>query len=401
MELHIGQFNDTFRPLMDGVGVCMENYTYWIQQNHGRATAVAPAVPGFTDNFDYDVLRFRAVSLPRMKPFRLGMPWLDRRFMGKLRNARFDLVHTHCPFVSGRLARGASRRARVPMVATFHSKYRDDFRSATGSPSLTEIGVRYVVAFYSRASQVWAPNRATASTLRDYGYTGPVEIVPNGTDLEVPSSSEKSRLAERGRAALKLEGTSVPIYLFVGQHRWDKNVELIFRALGLLNRRGSNFHMVFAGTGYAEKAMQRMCRAEGLSDNVTFLGLVLERERLKELYAAARLLLFPSLYDNAPLVMREAAGFAVPTVLVRGASAAEGVIDKQSGFLTENRPEAMAELLARLARRPEESERVGRGAQRDIYLHWRDVVDEVYRRYEDLVSTTARNGTRVDRKIPS
>lgn len=399
--LHIGQFNDSFRPVMDGVGVCMENYTYWIRQNHGPATAVVPRVPGYRDNSDYEVLRFRAVALPRMKPFRVGLPWLDPRFMKNLRDTHFDLVHAHCPFVSGRLARSISRRERVPMVATFHSKYRDDFHAATGSSSLAEIGVRYVIGFYSTAAHVWAPNKATAATLHDYGYRGPVEIVPNGTDLEVPSREEGARLAERGREAVGLRDSSVPMYLFVGQHRWEKNVELIFRTLGLLRRTGTDFHMVFAGTGYAENAMQRMCRAEGVTNQVTFLGLVLERERLKELYAAAHLLLFPSLYDNAPLVMREAAGFGVPTVLVRGASAAEGVVDGVNGFLTENNSQALAKLLTHLAEQPEHCERVGKGARRDIYLHWRDVVEQVYGRYEDIVATSSRRTMLVDREVPS
>lgn len=401
MGLHIGQFNDSFKPIMDGVGVCMENYAYWIEENHGRATVVAPESPGYEDTSPFEVLRFHALPLPQMKPFRAGLPWIDPSFMHDFRATSFDLVHAHCPFVSGRLARGVARRRQIPLVATFHSKYRDDFLTVTGSPTLADVGVRYVVDFYEKATEVWAPNRATARTLEDYGFRGRIEVVPNGTDLEAPTPEEKTRLAERGRAAAGATDPDVPVYLFVGQHRWEKNVELIIRTLGFIKGRGARFRMVFAGTGYAERAMKRMCARVGLGEETVFLGLILERERLKELYAAATLLLFPSLYDNAPLVMREAAGFEVPTVLVRGASAAEGVTDRVSGFLVENTPESLAAALQGAAADAELTARVGRGARRDIYLHWRDVVADVYRRYEDIVAASRRQSVHIDNGIES
>lgn len=43
----------------------------------------------------------------------------------------------------------------------------------------------------------------------------------------------------------------------------------------------------------------------------------MEREILKRYYVAADLFLFPSLYDNAPLVIREAAALGTPSVLIR------------------------------------------------------------------------------------
>ena len=401
MGLHIGQFNDSFKPMMDGVGVCMENYAHWIQQNHGTATVVAPEFPGYTDNSPFEVLRYHAVALPKMKPFRAGLPWIDPSFMQEFRGTDFDLVHAHCPFVSGRLARGVSRRQEVPLVATFHSKYRDDFLTVTGSPTLADVGVRYVVDFYERATQVWTPNRAAVRTLEDYGFRGTADVIPNGTDLESPSKAEHERLAARGRETIGVKRGDVPIYLFVGQHRWEKNVELIIRTLGFIKSRGVRFRMVFAGTGYAERAMKKLCRTMGIEEETVFLGLIVERERLKELYAAATLLLFPSLYDTAALVIREAAGFGVPTVMVRGATVADGVTDRVSGFFVENTAESFAAALQGTAADPELTARVGEGARRDIYVHWRDVVADVYRRYEDIVASERRRSIHIDREMGS
>ncbi len=42
----IVQCNDSFRPIMDGVGVCMENYARHLARRGHRVLAVAPAAPG-------------------------------------------------------------------------------------------------------------------------------------------------------------------------------------------------------------------------------------------------------------------------------------------------------------------------------------------------------------------
>ena len=42
---------------------------------------------------------------------------------------------------------------------------------------------------------------------------------------------------------------------------------------------------------------------------------------------------FPSLYDNAPMVVREAAVMGTPAVLVAGSDAAEIIHDGANGFV--------------------------------------------------------------------
>ncbi|TVQ39260.1 MAG: glycosyltransferase [Spirochaetaceae bacterium] len=389
-QLSTAQFNDAFRPIMDGVGGCVENYARWLNARYGQCTVVAPRVPGYVDLQPYTVLRFHSVAFPPMRPYRIGVPWCDGRFLRTLRNARWELVHAHAPFVAGTLALQTARRLGIPIVATFHSKYREDFLKVLGSQRLAQLAARRIVSFFHSVDQVWAPNSATADTLRSYGFNGPVQIVPNGSDLAVPAPHELEQYRAQADSELQLE-PGVPLYLFVGQHRWEKNVRLIIEALELLLRRGRRFRMLFVGAGYAAGEMQRLVRNRGLADRVGFLGLITDRERLKPLYARADIFLFPSLYDNAPLVMREAAAFSCPAVLVAGSTAAENTVHGENAFLIENRAESLCHLLDHLADRPHLVARAGTGARETIYLPWDQVVDEVYLRYLDLRTHYHRN----------
>ena len=377
------QFNDTYKPIMDGVGVCAENYARWLTRKYRTTWIVAPKVGGYTDREEFPVLRFPSIPLPSMKPYRIGLPWLDPHVRKNLNETEFALIHAHCPFVSGRLALGIARSRGVPFIATFHTKYHDDFSHVLRNKRLVARAVRGIVDFYSAADAVWAPNNATALTLRGYGYTGEIEIMPNGTDLVIPDEPTYAEFRRVGAEAIGVDD-DVTVFLFVGQHRWEKNVGLIIDALIRLSRTKTRFRMVFAGEGYAADEMRRRCRP--IRDHVKFLGVVLDRDVLKSLYARADLFLFPSLYDNAPLVMREAAAYSCPAVLAEGSSAAEGFCDGDAVFLTPNDPDALATRLQMLACDPILRHRVGERAKEVIYLTWESVVDEVSVRYDEMIA---------------
>lgn len=131
--------------------------------------------------------------------------------------------------------------------------------------------------------------------------------------------------------------------------------------------------------------MRQLVSEKGLDSKVTFLGTVMDRKVLTDYYAAADLFLFPSLYDNAPLVVREAAALHTASVMARGATASAILTDGYNGFLTDNDPQALASLLRRLASEPELVRRTGDNASRSIVRSWEDCVDEVLRRYDDLL----------------
>jgi glycosyltransferase involved in cell wall biosynthesis len=97
------------------------------------------------------------------------------------------------------------------------------------------------------------------------------------------------------------------------------------------------------------------------------------------------LFLFPSVYDNAPLVVREAAAMQTPSVLVRNSTAAEVVMDNQNGFLTDNSPKALADKIRELLADKDQIQSVGRCASQTIARTWEDVTAEVLDRYKHLI----------------
>ena len=376
----IGLFNDCFPPIMDGVSLTTQNYAYWLHKKTGNVCVVTPKSPDARDAEEYPVYRYSSIPIPMRKPYRLGFPRIDWPFHERISRLSFELVHAHCPFSSGALAMQIAREQHVPVVATFHSKYRADFERAIPSRLLVDYLIRKVIRFYEAADEVWIPQAAVEETLREYGYKGRVEVVDNGNDFAgVPSLESMRREARRELGLCSGEF----MFLFVGQHIWEKNLGFLLDALALLP--DVPFRMYFVGSGYANDELKQKVAGLGLSSKVTFVGSIVEREVLKRYYVATDLFLFPSLYDNAPLVVREAAALGTPSILIKDSTASEIISDSENGFLSFNSPDAYAGRIREILQAPAVIRQVGEEASRTIARSWEDVTEEVYDRYSRLI----------------
>jgi glycosyltransferase involved in cell wall biosynthesis len=381
IEMITAQFCDAFLPVIDGVVITVKNYAQWLNRLTEGCVVVTPSFPGYQD--DQDFLVFRYFSLPTLfrPPFRFGLPQVDPGLQRTLKKQSFDLIHAHSPFYAGRLALKIARKRKVPIVSTFHSKYRDDFKNAFRGDFVVDRIIDWIVDFYHSVDEVWVPNSTTGDTLRSYGFKKSLSVMENGMDMD--GLRDLGHLRKLGSQELKISDDTF-VFLFVGQHTWEKNHAFLIESMAQLRKKGRSFKMVFVGDGYARSRMEAMVRKKGLSAETVFMGMIRDRERLKRFYARANLFLFPSLYDNAPLAVREAAAFRVPSIVLDGSNAAEGMKDCENGFLMKNTPEEFSERLACLMDQPELVKEVGEGAGHSLCRSWREIVGEVMDRYESL-----------------
>lgn len=381
-----GLFNDSFPPVLDGVTLTVENYVRWLTAMGLKTCVVTPWNPEVPDHDNFDLYRYFSLSIASRKPYRYGYPKLDPFIWSKLRRVPFALVHSHCPFSSGRLALYAAKKHDVPLIATFHSKYRTDLEHSLPQWLVKKI-MKRIMAFFEAADEVWIPQARVEDTVREYGYKGPLTVVENGIDLEMETFDEILRFKRVSRARLGIRDDEM-LLLFVGQHIREKGVLTIIKAMNLL--RDLPVKMAFVGTGYAVGEMSELIKSLGLEDRVSLHGIIQNREILKEYYAAASLFLFPSFYDNAPLVVREAAMMGTPSVLLKGATAAEVIVDGMNGFLAVDTPESYADTVRRIYADSETLNRVARGASSTLTRSWRDVMEEVYDRYKSIIDRHGR-----------
>ena len=378
-SLHPVQFIDNYFPVIDGVTETVHEYA----RHMDHAVVVCPAMEKRyleKHSFPYPVLASMTLRVPFSR-YASAVPKIDRSLEAGITKAAPDIFHLHSPSLLGKYAVSLGKRMKVPVVATFHSKYYDAILEFTKSRTVAKMVTGQIVKLYESCDEVWACSEETGETLRSYGYRKPYFVMLNGTETSLPDNLPA--LKEEAAARFRLPRDK-HILLFVGQQIWYKNQRLILDAFRLLCDQGDDWFLVMVGTGKDEQDIERYAASLNLADHVRFTGQVKDRSLLSGIYLNADLLFFPSVFDNAPLVLREAAVLAVPTLAVEGSNAAGAIRKNFSGFTARDDPRSMCNEIQRIFTE-EDVRQIGRNARETIPVSWEKLVPRVLERYEAVI----------------
>ena len=375
------QFIDNYFPVIDGVTETVHEYARHME----HATVVCPAMERHylqENRFPYSVLTSMTVRVPFSR-YASAVPKIDRRLEKEIAEAQPDIFHLHSPSMLGKYAVSLGKKMSVPVVATFHSKYYDAIYEFTKSRAIAKMVTNQIVRLYESCDEVWTCSEETGETLRSYGYSKPYYVMPNGTDTSFPVNA--AELKDKAAAVFRIpQGKHV--LLFVGQQIWYKNQRLILDAFRMLCDRGDDWFLIMAGSGKDEQDIARYASSLGLTEKqVLFTGMIRDRDMLRGVYLNADLLFFPSVFDNAPLVLREAAALAVPTLATAGSNAAGAIRKNFSGFTAEGTPQAMSDEILRIFAE-EDIRTIGQNARETIPVSWEKLTPMVLDEYQAVIN---------------
>ena len=233
----------------------------------------------------------------------------------------------------------------------------------------------------------------SAEALRSYGYKGVIKVMRNGTEIRKPDKKNISYV----KSMYNLD--DVPVILFVGQMNWKKNIIKVLEAVSILKKQGFRTKLILAGQGPHVEEIKKKITELDIMDLVEMVGHITDIYILDGLYGAADIFAFPSIYDNSPMVVREAAAMMTPSVLVRGSSAAEGITDGYNGFLCEDDSQDIADVFKKaLFIQRDKIKEIGKNAQTTIPVSWDSIMSDVEYRYADLISQRKNNNKHKDRR---
>lgn len=379
----IGQYSETYLPVIDGVVMTVLNYARWLNEDHCQCY-VATTKAGFDlqDTEPYQIIRYRSIPLLPRPPYRFGVPMLDQRFLSAQRQLCPGLVHAHSPFFAGMEAKRVARQRQIPLVASFHTKYYDDILQLGFSSQLAQTIVARIVSFYHHADAVWTVNQATADTLRDYGFRNEIEIMPNGTDMDDVINHESAHKQVDKRLGLN---PGEKMMLYVGQHTLQKNLIMLLEAAHLYAKTHEPFRLVMVGDGYARASLINRAADLGLAECTIFTGVESDRSALSALYQRADLFVFPSLYDTSGLVIKEAAMARCPSILVEGSNVADGTVDGYNAYLCQNDAQSLCSGMHRALSDDDTRMAIGQMARETLAKPWREIVSGVALRYKEII----------------
>lgn len=378
------QFIDTFFPIVDGVVQTVHNYAEIMNQSaYSCVVTPKPLKKDYDDSeLSYDVFRTAAVKLP-IAEYSIPAPKFDGKLKAQLAGKQPQIFHAHSPFFEGAFASAYAKKLGIPSVATFHSKYYDDVIHITGSKALAKIITKRIVRFFNSVDSVWACSHGTADTLRSYGYGGDVFVMDNGTSFTAPDNPDLLRIKAIERLGVPADKRTL---LFVGHQIWHKNIKLILDTFKMLSDHSDQYRLLIVGNGYDEQEIRKYADSLNFPDGfVRFLGKITEKDLLLGVYLNADLFFFPSVYDNSPLVVREAASLGVPSLLTEGSNAAEAVKKNVSGFTAAENKVAMYGEILRIFETQGLLKKVSAGARKYVSKPWSEIIPMVRDQYAQII----------------
>jgi UDP-glucose:(heptosyl)LPS alpha-1,3-glucosyltransferase len=264
-------------------------------------------------------------------------------------------------------------------VATAHivlAAWRNAVRSARVTPGLGErllgglVESREAAFYRERTAAVIAPSdRVREDLARHYGRKDGVTVVPHGFPPPAAVDHEEARR----RFDLPQEGV---VALYAGDAR--KGLDIALRAVAAVERVRL---LVVSRSDLAPH--QAEARAQGIAERVWWVRGLPE---LTPAYAAADVLLHPTIYDAFGLVVAEAMAHGVVPIVSDQAGVAELVTDRVSGWVVRpRRPEESAAALRALATDADLRAALAAQARRVAQSRsWDDVARETLAVYDEV-----------------
>jgi glycosyltransferase involved in cell wall biosynthesis len=292
---------------------------------------------------------------------------------------RHDIVHTqgwvagHADVVTAHIVLAAwQKQARISGV-----------RSSAGERWMGGFVTRREAALYgnpNRSRIVIAPSRKARADLASfYGRRQEVHVVPHGFPAQPASSTQAE-----ARRFLGLPEES-PVALYVGDARKG-----LATAIEAIARAASVIHLLVL-SGSAAASYLSLARRHGVERRIHWMGHVTDPLRA---YAAADVLLHPTIYDTFGMVVAEAMAMGLPPIVSRAAGVTELIEHGVSGWLIGGGVEEAHAALETVLGNAQLRTRLAAGARLAAERRsWDDVAQETMAVYHHALnggSTSAR-----------
>jgi len=285
--LHVGKY---YPPYMGGIESHLETLCEALRPDVEVSVLVANS-----ESFDTEEL-VGGIPVTRVgTKLKVGTAPLCPGMVSRLRASTADIIHVHLPNPTAVLAYLASGH-KGPLVVTYHS---DTVKQALLGAMFEPILNRFLRQ--STAIIVSSPNYLrTSATLAE--HQSRCRVVPLGIPVEQFGTCSPTAVERvRGKFGNRL-------VLAVGRMVYYKGFEYLIEAMTRVQG-----HLLLVGEGPLRPELQRLVASRGLSERVSFLGVVAD---LVPFYHAADVFVLPSIARSEAfgIVQIEAMAAGTPVV---------------------------------------------------------------------------------------
>ncbi len=335
--MRIGFFSDSYYPYISGVVRSIDLFSRELRALGHEVYIFAPDYPDCDD--DPYVYRFSSVPTPNAPGFRIPIPLMPN-ITEKMRSLNLDIIHTHSPFLMGRLASALARRLSLPLTFTYHTKYEEYVHYVPfARKTAKRITIKLTRDFCKKCDMVITPTAHVQEMLKEDGIETPMEVVPTGVDIKKYGDGSSTWMRRRYRF-----NNEDLILLYVGRLGEEKNLFFLLGVVKELMAEFPDLYLMLVGGGPDEKEFRRVVVDWDLEHRIIFAGVV-NPQKVIDYYLGADIFSFPSVTETQGLVILEAMAAGLPVIAMDREGPASIVNNGVDGILVQPEKENFLEGL--------------------------------------------------------
>ncbi len=210
--------------------------------------------------------------------------------------------------------------AREKIFLLIHHVHQEVFRKSLVPPFswLAQfLEKRFMPLAYRKTEVITVSPSSKAEIIAHHLTKRDPHVVYNGVNLDVCVPGVKSKL---------------PSILYLGRLTSAKSVGILIKAVKQITLEIPNLQVTIAGDGPNRVSLQKLTKALGLENNISFTGKVSESEKIK-LYQSAWVFVNPSLIEGWGITTIEANACGTPVVASDVAGLRDAIYNQHSGIL--------------------------------------------------------------------
>ena len=354
--MHIGFYTNAYHPTISGVVTSVSSFRDALSNLGNNVFVFAPHAENFEDEEPF-IFRYPSVDIPTFPDLPLVIP-ISPAIDHIMPALKLDVIHSHHPFLLGQTAAQEAEKMDLPLVFTFHTRYREYSHYISLNQEFVKEQIdRWLCEYIEKVHHIITPSESMQHFLLEkYGLSDQITTIPTGINFA------HFQKAKRKEMKLKRGWGDNLILLSVGRLALEKNWETLLKAVAGVVQKYPAIKLVILGEGSEHKELLNLAADLGISEKVEFPGKI-EPDDVPNYLAAGDIFCFASVTETQGLATLEAMAAGLPVAAVEASGTSDVVENGEHGFLTPNDSAALAQAIEKLISDPDLRKKMGEAAR--------------------------------------
>jgi len=324
---------------------------------------------------------------------RFIMPSFSLKFINKIKQEETDLIHVAMLFDFYNVV--ATYFSKKPYLVSLHGTFMKEAYKMMKLKKLKKDFYMSIIGkkILKKAKFIHLLTQEEKEHFLEFypEFENKIRVIPNGLDLsQFEIDLNKSDLINKYP---HLKGKK--IILFLSRINRIKGLDILIPAFAKLHNEDKNYHLLIVGKddgdGY-EKRVRQWVNEYGLTDAVTFTGLLTGKDKLMAFYGSDVFVL-PSYSENFGVAMVEAMACGVPIVVSDKVGISREIIQYNAGTIVKTNIDDVYNGIKNVFQNLDEAKDMALNAKKMVHNLYdiNKVADEMIKMYEEAIDSRWSN----------